>query len=272
MEKIEDLNSFLDRASSPQAFERLLHRGEARSLMLKNGALPTDAPAFGATIETDLAEYGFALLRGAMSLRNQDHVSGLAKKGFECAAKAFHALVRNGNPESSDRGFRRTIAAAAYHLAGFSAVAYSFFNEATGDLNISRCEEAIRYLILRDFGKLHESIHGWLNEKNCNDDEIAGTLMNDNADVDDALSVILNTSILRALAYFDFALQTGESGLFKTARTRLETVVSLASNAENVPLWWISNLCRHLIDDLWRHSLHENLPGESPEGAEKKIS
>jgi hypothetical protein len=81
--------------------------------------LPANAPPLGATIETDLAEHGFALLRGAMALRSQAGASELTGKAFERAANAFEALVRNGDPESPDRGFRRTIAAAAYHLAGF---------------------------------------------------------------------------------------------------------------------------------------------------------
>ena len=50
----------------------------------------------------------------------------------------------------------------------------------------------------------------------------------------------------------------------------LATAVSLADNAENVPLWWISNLCRHLTDDLWQHTSLENLQTEPPEGTEKK--
>lgn len=37
-----------------------------------------------------------------------------------------------------------------------------------------------------------------------------------------------------------------------------------------MPLWWISNLCRHLINDLWQHSLHQTLPTEPPEGTEEK--
>jgi hypothetical protein len=41
-------------------------------------------------------------------------------------------------------------------------------------------------------------------------------------------------------------------------------------SSENVPLWWITNLCRHLIDDLWQHSLHKNLPMEPPEGTAEK--
>jgi hypothetical protein len=64
-----------------------------------------------------------------MALRAQAGASELTSKAFERAANAVEALVRNGDPEARDRGFRRTIAAAAYHLAGFSAVAYSLFNE-----------------------------------------------------------------------------------------------------------------------------------------------
>ena len=62
--------------------------------------------------------------------------------------------MRNGDPESPDRGFRCTIAAAAYHLAGFSAVAFSIFNEIEEDLNVSPGEIAIRHLILRDLDQL----------------------------------------------------------------------------------------------------------------------
>jgi hypothetical protein len=72
----------------------------------------------------------------------------------------------------------------------------------------------------------------------------------------------------RALAFFDFALQTGDAEPVETARELLATGIRLADNAESVPLWWITNLCRHLIDDLWAHSLHENLPVVPPEGAE----
>ena len=66
--------------------------------MRENGVLPPNAPPLGATIETDLAEHGFALLRGAMALRAQAGTSDLTSKAFERAANAFEALVRNGNP------------------------------------------------------------------------------------------------------------------------------------------------------------------------------
>lgn len=270
METIDELTTFLTTATVDGILGRLLYRGAAWSLMRENGVLPPNAPPLGATIETDLAEHGFALLRGAMALRAQTGTSELTSKAFERAANAFEALVRNGDAESPDRGFRRTIAAAAYHLAGFSAVAYSLFNETAGDLNTSPGETAIQHLILRDLGQLRGFVREWLDNDAHKDEQIAEVLRGEEPDVDEVLSTILNTTICRALAYFDFALETGETEPIETARALLDAAVSLADNAENVPLWWISNLCRHLIDDLWQHSLHENLPTEPPEGTEEK--
>ena len=270
METIDELTTFLTDATVDGILGRLLYRGAAWSLMRENGVLPPNAPPLGATIETDLAEHGFALLRGAMALRAQAGTSDLTSKAFERSANAFEALVRNGDPESPDRGFRRTIAAAAYHLAGFSAVAYSLFNETAGDLNTSPGETAIQHLILRDLGQLRGFVREWLDNDDHKDEQIAEVLRGEEPDVDEALSTILNTTICRALAYFDFALETGETEPIETERALLDAAVSLADNAENVPLWWISNLCRHLIDDLWQHSLHENLPTEPPEGTEEK--
>ena len=73
---------------------------------------------------------------------------------------------------------------------------------------------------------------------------------------------------LPSARHFDFALETGETEPIETL-ARSPTAVSLADNAENVPLWWITKLCRHLIDDLWAHSLHENLAHRAAGGGEE---
>jgi len=210
LETTEELSTFLTAATVDGILGRLLYRGAAWSLMREDGVLPQNAPPLGATIETDLAEHGFALLRGAMALRAQAGVSELTSKAFEHAANAFEALVRNGNPESSERGFRRTIAAAAYHLAGFSAVAFSIFHETEEDLNVSPGEIAIRHLILRDLDQLRGFVRDWLDDGAHGDEQLAAALQGGDADVDEVLSTILNTTICRALAFFDFALETGE--------------------------------------------------------------
>jgi hypothetical protein len=237
--------------------------------MRQDGVLPVNAPALGPTIETDLAEHGFALLRAAMALRAQAGSSELTSKAFERAANAFEALVRNGNSEAPDRGFRRIIAASAYHLAGFSAVAYSLFNELEDDVNSATGEMAIRHLILRDLDQLRAFIRDWLSDEAHTDEGLSGALAGDDADVDEVLSTIINTTICRALAYFDFGLETGEAEPIDSARGLLDTAIRLADNAGNIPLWWITKLCRHLVDDLWQHSLHQNLPVKPPVGAEK---
>lgn len=270
METIDELTEFLATATADGILGRLLYRGAAWSLMREEGVLPPNAPPLGTTIETDLAEHGFALLRGAMALRAQAGSSELTRKAFERGANAFEALVRNGDPKAPDRGFRRMIAAAGYHLAGFSAVAYSLFNEAAGDLNATPGETAIRHLILRDLGQMRGFVREWLDDDGHSDGQLAEALRGEEPDVDEVLATILNTTICRALAHFDFALETGEPEPFETAQALLATAVKLADNAENVPLWWISNLCRHLIDDLWQHSLHQTLPTEPPEGTEEK--
>ncbi len=272
METTEELQAFLTQAIQEGLQRRLLYRGEAWSLMRTDGLLPDGAPALGATIETDLANHGFALLRAAMALRARGGSTELTGKAFERAGNAFEALIRNADPEAVDRGFRRTIAAAAYHLAGFSAVAYSLFNETAGDLNLTPGEEAVMCLILRDLGGLRMFIRAWLNDEAHSDGQLAAELSGDDADLDQVLATALNTTICRALAFFDFALETGEEEPLDTARSLLESAVSLADNAENVPLWWMTNLCRHLIDDLWLHSLHQNLPTEPPDEAKEQYS
>lgn len=267
METSEELRTFLSAATEEAVWGRLLYRGAAWSLMRSDGVLPPGAPALGATIETDLAEHGFAVLRGAMALRAREGSSELSHKAFEQAAKAFEALIRNADPEGVDRGFKRTIAAAAYHLAGFSAVAYSLFSEASDELNSAPGETAVRFLILRNLDQLRAFVRDWLTSNAHSDAGVASALQQDQLDLDETVALVLNTTICRALAFFDFALQTGDPEPMAAAQQLLATAVRLADSAENVPLWWLTNLCRHLVDDLWAHALHGNLPLEPPEGA-----
>lgn len=272
METIEELRTFLSGATQDGVQRRLLYRGTAWSLMRADGVLPESAPQLGATIDTDLAEHGFSLLRAAIALREREGASPLTSKAFERAANAFEALVRNADPAASDRGFRRTIAAAAYHLAGFSAVAYSLFNEAREDLNAAPGETALMLLILRDLDGLRAFVRDWLTDVAHADAHVAATLSGEDADADEALATILNTTLCRAVAFFEFALETGEIEPLEVARNLLAVAVDLADSAENVPLWWISNLCRQLMEDLWSHSLHQNLPVEPPHGGEERYA
>lgn len=269
METIDELRTYLAAATKEETWGRLLYRGAAWALMRVDGLLPPEAPPLGDTIETDLAEHGFAVLRAALNLRDIEGPSSLSSKGFERAANAFESLVRNGARDAVNRGFYRTLSAASYHLAGFSAVAYSLFNEHNEELNSSPGEVAVMLLVLRDMNRLRDYVRSWLRNDEYGDDALSKAIEQGHVEADDALAIVLNTGICRAMACFEFALQTGDEALNENVKEILGTAVSLASNAASVPLWWTSRICRSLIDDLWANSLHELLPKNSPAGGEE---
>lgn len=264
METIDELRAYAVIAAQDGAWGNLLNRGAAWSIMRRDGVLPPDAPRLGDTIETDLAEHGFSLLRAGLALREAEGSSEIVRKAFERAAAAFEALVQNGDLDDHSYPFYRTLAAAAYHLAGFSAIAYSLFGEERRAFNEAPAEIALSFLILRDFNALREFVRSWLRNDNLDDAGLSFALEQDHIASEDAVSSILTVSLCRALAYFDFALQTGEAGLVDEALTILETAQSLAANAGIVPLWWIIRICRGLLGDLWSHSLHVTLPTLPP--------
>lgn len=268
METADELTAFIVDATQDGVWGGLLRRGTAWSIIRRDGVLPPDAPALGRTIETDLAEYGFALLRASLALKERAGESEIGRKGFEAAANAFEALVRNGESESAQRSFHRTVAAAAYHLAGFSAIAFSLFGDRAGSFNESPAETALILLMLRNLDGLRHHVRERLTDGNVSDDGLWFALDQQHVDTEEAIAEILNTTVCRALAYYDFALQTGEAALVTEALALLDAGLSLAAEAGLVPAWWLLRLCRNLIDDLWAHSLHVNLPLDPPAGGQ----
>lgn len=271
METVEELEQFLGEVAADGVRGQLLNRGTAWALIRQDGVLPDDAPPLGAAIETDLAEYGFSLLRAALALRERSGSDESSRRGFERAARAFESLVQNDAPDSIDNGFFRVIAAAAYHLANYSAIAFSLLNQSAEDANTNAAESALSLLILRDLNGLRALTQVWLNDETHGDAAVADILTDedDDADEEEAYSIILNATVCRALAYFDFALQTGDGGLVESAKALLATGQRLAADAGAVSLWWVIRLCQNFIDDLWQHSLHEKLPLISPNGGEQ---
>ncbi|HKT26792.1 DEAD/DEAH box helicase [Dyella sp.] len=267
METIEELTEFLRGAVADGARARLQARGEARALMRQDGALPDDAPSFGNTIDTDLAEYGLSILRGALALREKGGDPAVWRLGFTRAGNAFEALIQNGSPEDLNRGFYRIAGAAAYHLASYSALAYSLIGQALGDSNSSPAEEAIALLIVRDLAALRNRSMQWLQANEHQDVRIAELAQEGVLDPDDLIQIVLTSAVFRAFAYFEFALQTGAATLVETADQILRQASTLATSANAVTMWWTIRIARNLLDDLWGSSLHQLLPVEGPANA-----
>lgn len=270
METVDELTEFLRDATAPETRDRLLARGGAWSLMREDGVLPDGAPNFARNIAVDLAEYGFSVLRAALALHELGEERELSRTAFESAASAFEALVTNGNPVSAERGFHRTVAASCYHLASYSAIAFSLFAGAPAALNASPAEQALSALILRDLDRLRRTARDWLEDPEHSDASLAEALAQHEVTPDDAVATILNSVACRALATFDLALQSGDDGLVEEARSLLSQGLAIADAAGSVPLWWILRLARALIGDLWSHSLHRTLPLDPPAGGEDR--
>lgn len=222
---------------------------------------------FAQTISTDLFEYGFSLLRASLELKERNGNAILVQTGFELAARSFESLLTNSKKDDRDAGFIQIIGACCSHLAGFSAIAFSILSNHE-PANNNQAEIAVRFLILRDLRRLRDFIADTLNDVASSDDQISVGLRREELPFDEALSKIANVSICRAIAFFDFALQTGNRQHVEGAKVILEKVISLTDQTGYVTLWWLARLTRHLIDDLWEHSLHQCLPINAPVGGE----
>lgn len=267
METTEELQALLDEIGVDGARGQLLNRGAAWALFRQNGVLPEDAPPLGDEIDSDLSDYGFSLLRLALTLRERTGSTDESRRAFNLAARSFEALATNDLPDSPHIGFHRILAAACYHLAGYSAIAYSLVRPLE-EPNLNAAESALLLLILRDLPTLRGFARDYLFADEHSDAAVATLLSDEDGETDEALSIILNATVCRALAYFDFALQTGEPSLVDRAKELLVIGQRLASDSGHVPLWWIIRLCKNFIEDLWDHSLHRRLPPEGPQGSE----
>jgi replicative superfamily II helicase len=268
LETIDELTVFLTQTAADGARGRLQARGEARAIIRRDGVLPDDAPAFGNTIDTDLAEYALSLLRASMALRESQGDPEVWRKGFARAGNAFEALVQNGAAEDVNRGFFRIAGAAAYHLASYSALAFSLIAQRSERPNLAPPEEALALLILRDLDTLGARARAWLLDPDHGDERITRSATAGELDPDDVVTIVVTTTIFRSLAFFEFALQTGVSALADEARSLLRRAISLAKHANAVSLWWTARIALNLIDDLWASSLHQILPVNGPAGAE----
>lgn len=268
METSEELAAFLLNATQDGTRGRLQARGEARALIRQDGVMPEGAPPFAPTIDTDLAEYGLSLLRAALALREANGDPTTWRNGFVRAGNALEALVQNGPSEAIGRGFHRVMGAAAYHLAGYSALAFSLMGQRPGDANLAPAEEAIVALIMRDLTTLAGEARDWLLDPAHSDQGLANAIEAEEIDPDDVVSIVVTTTIYRALSFFQFALQTGETSLVDEARSLLKRTLTLSKNANAVSMWWITRIALNLVDDLWASSLHVVLPKEGPAGAQ----
>ena len=151
---IKDLESAIDQAISPGFRGRLLDRGQSRSMIWKDGVLPPNSPKFSPDLSYDLLSYGFSLLGMGMRLREMDGASEIYQAAFSKAASSIEHVVFKADTDDVAHTFHSILAASAYHLAQFSAKAYSLLRDALNEEKISYIERSLCLVILRDLNSL----------------------------------------------------------------------------------------------------------------------
>ncbi len=262
----EDVNRTAERVTtllSPGVRANLIPKGLARGIIWEDGKLPPGSPRYSPELSDELLDYGYTLLRLALLLRENGGDTELAGNAFERAAEAIEAVVRNGDPEDSERGFHRVAAACSYHLAHFSARSYTLLPSAA-NFNLASVERGVTYLLRRSLTDLRDYCSEWLLDPSHSDGQMAERLSDEAAELgfDEILQMGLASTFLRGLSLFDFALMTGNDAIVEQARATLADCEEAASESALITAWWTSKLAKNLIDDLWDQSLHQQIPSD----------
>ena len=281
---IEEIEQEILQATAPGFRGRILARGQARSLIWRDGELPPDAPRFSQQLSYDLLSYGYGLLSHGLRLLEEDNGNrNIARRGFEFAADAMESVVTN-NIDSPERDFHRFMAAASYHLGGFSARAYSMLQTGFNSLCLSQMEVCLSQIMLRRLDRLEETLHKWHTEGKGNDAVLAESLgkflengIVKDDDSENAPSVpenlinhvdlALTDHFLRAISMTILALEYGRRELLHDATKMLQTGLDVSAELNMVPQWWCHRIAIHLIDDLWSSSFHSRLTPSIDESA-----
>src|SRR6185312_7686355 len=255
-ESISELRRKIDAAASPVFHDRLLDKGLARGLLWRDGILPEGSPAFSVSLTTDLLDYGHTIMAMAMRLRALESNSPTLDRAFLIAGEAIEAAVHRGD-KRLDRGFHRIAAAVAFHLAKYSARAYSMLPSGAEDENLAPTEQALLWLLRRNLDELRDSFSAWLLDQDTDDTRVAARLETDAGfDVEDAIHSIITTAIMRGIASFDHAITTGNTVSAEQALKQLHDAGAVASELHSVGHWWTAHAAAHLIDELWQMSLY----------------
>ncbi|WP_074694270.1 DEAD/DEAH box helicase [Microbacterium testaceum] len=266
--RVEDLEAAIGRATAPGFRGRLLARGEARAMIWREGVLPEDAPPFDVLLSHDLLSYGYALLEHGLELSDLEGSAEASRRAFENAATAIESVIARGEV-TPDLGFHRVVAAASFHLARFSARAYSLLTATRNDQNTSPTERCLVLLMLRDLDGLTTLVSGSRADERAADASLAEELRSvlapdenndDEADVLDIVDAALTDAFMGAISVAMLAFERGEPPLLTEAIARLEVGMRGAAALSMVPQWWCHRLAIHLLRGLWESSFHVVLP------------
>jgi hypothetical protein len=247
--------------TQPGFRDKLIARGLARGLIWRDGALPADAPQFSPDLSTNLLDHGFLLLSASLRFRELGGDRETIDRGLYASAESLESAARHESASDAHRGFHLVMAAAAFHIGGFAARAFSLFEGDLSRLNLASYEQCLVHLMRRELADMRSVVRRWMNDPAHSDDGVTERLETDSAfDVDDLLATALTREFLKAMAVFEIGLVTGREQYRDRAAEFMASGQAEAATVNHVPLWWSFTVARHLCDDLWGNSLQACLP------------
>jgi hypothetical protein len=294
-----ELMSSLQEATAAQFRGRLLARGQAQSMIRREGVLPEGAPQFSTYLDDDLLNYSYALISTSLQLldtidaeaadsdpEEQATRRELAQTGFIQASYALEAATRNTEP-GEGVAFHRLIAGAASHLAGFAARAYSLMQTSMASGRLTPMEATLADVVLRNLDRVETRTIDLRSSPEATDDALLealegrrpGTADDTAGDADlesadeDLLGVLGPVGLLltehyhSAVASALFAIAYNQQGLLQAALADLGTGEQAALEAGVPGPWWVFRLTRRLLGDLGQTSISANLPVSRPPAA-----
>ncbi|SEJ06948.1 DEAD/DEAH box helicase [Achromobacter sp. NFACC18-2] len=271
---INEIEANIEQAIAPGFREKLLARGQSRSMIWREGVLPVDAPKFSTFLSYDLLSYAYSLLSHGLRLLELGGSAVLARSAFEHAGEALEAVVAR-NKEAPARDFHRVVAAASYHLGRFSARAFSLLHVGIEQANLSNCERCLAKLMLRDLDGLNDEIARWKSNDTGSDEALISAIgsalsevpAQDGSDEEpedsplvNAVDLALIDNFLGALATALLAFERGDALLIETSLSKFRVGRDGAAEFNLVALWWCHKLAIHLLRGLWDMSFHQLLP------------
>ncbi|MGC5322702.1 DEAD/DEAH box helicase [Micromonospora arida] len=265
---------------------RLLARGQAQSMIRREGVLPAGAPTFSAFLDADLLNYGYALLSTSLGLREaaEDDTTGqltLTREGFVQSSYAIEAATRNAAP-GPDLVFHNLVAGAASHLAGYAARAYSLIHASRASGRLTPMEHTLADLLMRDLSAIDQRTLRLRSSTEVSDEAMLSAFTAPDVDPDDPdvlndlddaadqvgpVVLLLSENYLSAVSAALFAIEIGSRALLDAALQDLQLGEQASSDVNAPGPWWVYRLTRHLLGELFDTSLQTTIPQRPPLGA-----
>lgn len=279
-ESVDEIERAVRRATATGFRGRLLERGEARGMVWRNGEVPEGTQEFSPELTEDLLGYGYSLLDHGLTLLDEGGSEDVARVAFRAAATAIESVIARG-VEDEERGFHRVVAAATFHLARYSARAFSLLQTSRESANTSTMEHCLVLLMLRDLSGVISLVSGYRAAPEATDahmeeqlrealepssrSQSAGQSSKPREDCFEVVDVALTDAFMGAMSIAMLAFERGDSGLVEDALRRLQVGERGSSSLGMVPQWWNYRLARYLLRGLWEASFHQVIP-HSPVG------